>query len=150
MFLANESSSLFSEKEKVALRFGMAAGSVPNAVTEEHFADLRKHFTEKQIVELGATVAFFGFLNRWNDTFGTPLEAKAIAKNSKVLVLNALRKKEHISHFTLDEALEVIEELKPERAFLTHLSHQMGRHAEVERMLPENVRIGYDGLKVEV
>lgn len=80
-----ENSPLFSEKEKVALRFGMAAGSVPNAVTEEHFTDLRKHFTEKQIVELGATVALFGFLNRWNDTFGTPLEEKAIANAEKYL-----------------------------------------------------------------
>ncbi len=73
-----ETSPLFDEAERAALRFGFAAGCVPNAVTDEHFVELRKHFTENQIVELGATVALFGFLNRWNDTFGTPLEAKSI------------------------------------------------------------------------
>ena len=77
-------------------------------------------------------------------------ESKGIANNSKVLVLNALRKKAHISHFTLDEALELIEELQPERAYLTHLSHQMGKHVDVSRLLPDNVEIAYDGLKVEV
>lgn len=80
-----ENSDVFDEKEKAALRFGFAGGSVPNAVTEEHFIELRKHFTEAQIVELGATVALFGFLNRWNDTFGTPLESKAIANAEKYL-----------------------------------------------------------------
>lgn len=80
-----ENSRLFDEKEKAALRFGFAGGSVPNAVTEEHFEELRKHFTEAQIVELGATIALFGFLNRWNDTFGTPLEGKAIANAEKYL-----------------------------------------------------------------
>jgi alkylhydroperoxidase family enzyme len=69
-----ENSPLFSEAERAALRFGFAAGQVPNGVTEEHFVALRKYYTEKQIVDLGATIALFGFLNRWNDTFGTQLE----------------------------------------------------------------------------
>jgi phosphoribosyl 1,2-cyclic phosphate phosphodiesterase len=60
-------------------------------------------------------------------------------KGSKVLVVNALRREEHISHFNLAQALELIEELKPERAYLTHLSHQMGLHRIVEKELPENV-----------
>lgn len=80
-----ENSPVFDEKEKAALRFGFAGGCVPNAVTEEHFVELRKHFTEAQIVELGATIALFGFLNRWNDIFGTPLEATAIANAEKYL-----------------------------------------------------------------
>ena len=73
-----ENSPLFDDKEKAALRFGFAAGSVPNGVTEAHFTELRKYFSEEEVVELGATVALFGFLNRWNDTFGTPLEEEAI------------------------------------------------------------------------
>lgn len=73
-----ENSPVFSEAEKAALRFGYAAGQVPNAVTEEHFTELRKYYSEKQIVELGSTIALFGFLNRWNDTFGTQLEGKAV------------------------------------------------------------------------
>lgn len=71
-------------------------------------------------------------------------------KGSKVLVVNALRREEHISHYNLAQALELIEEVKPERAYLTHLSHQMGLHRIVEKELPENVKIAYDGLKVKV
>mgnify|MGYP006267836473 CR=1 FL=1 len=69
-------------------------------------------------------------------------------KGSKVLVLNALRQREHLSHFTLEEALELIEKLQPERAFLTHISHQMGKHAEISEQLPAHVQLAYDGLKV--
>lgn len=67
-----------------------------------------------------------------------------------VLVLNALRKEDHISHYSLPQALEVIEELKPGKAYLTHLSHQMGFHDEVQQELPENVFLAWDGLTVEV
>ncbi len=80
-----ENSPLFDEAEKAALRFGFAAGQVPNGVTEEHFVELRKHFSEKQIVDFGATIALFGFLNRWNDTMGTTLEPEAIAFAEKHL-----------------------------------------------------------------
>ncbi len=67
---------------------------------------------------------------------------------TKVLVINALRKSPHISHFSLDQALEVIKEVNPEKAFITHLSHFMGLHQAVEAGLPENVFIAYDGLKI--
>jgi phosphoribosyl 1,2-cyclic phosphate phosphodiesterase len=73
---------------------------------------------------------------------------KAKLKNLDVLVLNALRKEEHISHFTLNQAIELVEELKPKQAFFTHLSHQMGRHVEVEKTLPDNIKIAFDGLKI--
>ena len=82
-------------------------------------------------------------------------DAKSIAppekeklRGSKVLVVNALRKKEHISHFNLEEALALIEELAPEQAYLTHISHLMGPHASVQ--LPANVSLAYDGLKVDL
>jgi phosphoribosyl 1,2-cyclic phosphate phosphodiesterase len=65
-------------------------------------------------------------------------------------VLNALRKETHISHFNLAQALRLIEELQPRKAYLTHLSHQMGFHDQVNRELPENVELAYDGLKVEL
>lgn len=77
-------------------------------------------------------------------------EEKEKIKGSKVLVLNALRKEPHISHFTVDEALKLIEELKPERAYLTHISHQLGLHADVMRELPEGVELAYDGLKINI
>lgn len=65
---------------------------------------------------------------------------------SDYLVINALRKTSHISHFSLDEALAIIEKIKPKRAFLTHISHLMGKHAETSLELPEGVEIAYDGL----
>jgi phosphoribosyl 1,2-cyclic phosphate phosphodiesterase len=71
-------------------------------------------------------------------------------EGSKVIIINALQQEPHISHFTLAQALEVLEKLKPEKAFLTHISHKMGRHAEVEKLLPPHIRLAYDGLKFEV
>ena len=71
-------------------------------------------------------------------------------RGSKILVLNALRKTEHISHFSLEEALAIIKEIQPEKAYLTHISHLMGRHDAVSKELPDNVEIAYDGLQVEL
>jgi phosphoribosyl 1,2-cyclic phosphate phosphodiesterase len=69
---------------------------------------------------------------------------------SRVLVINALQKDDHISHFTLDEALEVIEEIQPEKAYLTHISHNMGLHHEISKELPSNVFLAYDGLSITI
>lgn len=76
------------------------------------------------------------------------LEEKEKMKGCDVLVVNALRRQYHISHFNLEEALALIEELRPKRAYLTHISHWMGRHAEVH--LPPGVELAVDGLVVEV
>lgn len=80
------------------------------------------------------------------------LEAAEIDKlrGLEVLVVNALRKEEHISHYNLNQALEVIAEVKPVKAYLTHMSHQMGFHKEVQAELPENVFLAHDGLQLEV
>ena len=69
-------------------------------------------------------------------------------KGSKVLVLNALQKEPHISHFTLEEAVELMEELGPERGYLTHISHKLGKHSDVSKELPSNVEIAWDGLQI--
>lgn len=71
-------------------------------------------------------------------------------RGSKVVVLNALQKTEHISHFSLQEAIEVLEDLKPEKGYLIHLGHRMGLHREVEKELPSFIEIAYDGLKLEL
>jgi phosphoribosyl 1,2-cyclic phosphate phosphodiesterase len=68
---------------------------------------------------------------------------------TKYLVINALRKEKHVSHFSLEQALGIIAELSPKKAFLTHLSHQMGRHNSIQKELPPNVVLSYDGLQVE-
>lgn len=69
-------------------------------------------------------------------------------KNLKVLVVNALREEHHFSHFNLQEALDFIALVKPEKAYLTHISHVMGFHEEVQKKLPENVFLAYDNLEI--
>ena len=71
-------------------------------------------------------------------------------KGLKILVVNALRETEHISHFNVAEALELIENVKPESAYLTHISHYLGFHDEVQQKLPKNVFLAYDTLQLEL
>ena len=71
-------------------------------------------------------------------------------KGSKIVVLNALRKETHPSHFTLDEAVSLLKYIQPEQAYLTHISHLMGFHEEVQKRLPSNVFLGYDNLKLTI
>ena len=71
-------------------------------------------------------------------------------KGSKVIVVNALRREEHISHFTFEQAIQLMEELKPEKAYFTHISHQLGLHADVEKELPSFISLAYDGLKLQL
>ncbi|MFY7887721.1 MAG: MBL fold metallo-hydrolase [Spirosomataceae bacterium] len=71
-------------------------------------------------------------------------------RGTKVLVVGALQKQKHLSHFNLEEALDLIAIIRPEQAYLTHISHRMGLHREVEEELPANVKLAYDGLRVSV
>jgi alkylhydroperoxidase family enzyme len=73
------------DRHGVALDFAIAAASVPNDVTDEMFANLRKHWDEDQIIEITGVIATFGFLNRWNDTLATPLEDEPIAIGERFL-----------------------------------------------------------------
>jgi uncharacterized peroxidase-related enzyme len=79
-----ETSDLFSEAERAALRLAMKASIIPNQAEQEDFDELGKHFDEGQIVELVASVALFGYLNRWNDSMATQLEEhpSKIARNT--------------------------------------------------------------------
>lgn len=70
-------------------------------------------------------------------------------RGSEVMVLNALRRQKHISHFSLGEAIDMVEELQVPLAYFTHLSHQMGLHAEIESELPEQIHLAWDGLRLE-
>lgn len=70
-------------------------------------------------------------------------------KGSKVLVINALRKEEHISHFTLNESVALVQELDIPVAYFTHMSHQIGKHEEVNKTLPDNLQLAWDGLTLE-
>ena len=101
-----------------------------------------------------AQLPVFGFRVR-NFTYITdanfiPEEEKEKIRGSEVLIINALRHEKHISHFTLDEAISLIHELQPGIAYLTHISHQMGKHEAIEETLPGNIRLAYDGLTIEM
>lgn len=80
-----ETSELFTEAERAALRLAYHGASVPNAATEEDFVEVSKHFDEGQIVEIVASIALFGFLNRWNDTMATELEDRAVQVGGRTL-----------------------------------------------------------------
>jgi phosphoribosyl 1,2-cyclic phosphate phosphodiesterase len=71
-------------------------------------------------------------------------------KGTKTLVINALQKQEHVSHFTLDEALAFAEEIGAEKTYFTHISHRLGKYEDVMKLLPLNVQLAYDGLKLEI
>jgi phosphoribosyl 1,2-cyclic phosphate phosphodiesterase len=71
-------------------------------------------------------------------------------KDLKVLIIGALQKEAHISHFTLSEAIEFAQEIKAKQTYFTHISHKMGLHAEVEKEMPADIRLGYDGLIIEI
>lgn len=77
-------------------------------------------------------------------------EERTKLRGSKVLVINGLQKEPHISHFTLQEALDLIDDLKPQQAYITHISHRLGTHAAITKELPDGVALAHDGLKVTI
>ena len=70
-------------------------------------------------------------------------------KGSEIIIINALRKEEHISHFTFNEAIDLMFELEPKQAYFTHISHQLGVHKEIQNELPDWIQPAYDGLVIE-
>lgn len=96
---------------------------------------------------LGFRIGRMAYLTDMNRIEDQELEK---LKGLDVLVINALRREKHLSHFTLDEAVEIIEKVKPERAYLTHISHQLGRAAEVEpELAARRIYYAYDGMKLD-
>lgn len=79
-----------------------------------------------------------------------PDEGKKKISGTRILVINALHKRKHISHFNLDEALAIIREISPEKTYLTHISHTMGKHYEIQKELPKNVFLAYDTLSINI
>lgn len=101
----------------------------------------------KDLPVLGYRIGAMAYITDAN--YMAPAEIAKL-RGVKVLVINALRREKHFSHYSLPEALAVIEEVAPERAYLTHMSHEMGLHEEVSATLPPHVALAYDGLKVEI
>jgi len=94
---------------------------------------------------MGYRVGNFAYITDANFISG---KEKEKLKGLDHLVLNALRREKHPSHFNLDEAIDLVRELNPGKAYFTHISHQLGRHEDVESALPDNIRLAYDGLKI--
>jgi len=73
-----------------------------------------------------------------------------LLKGTEVLVLNALQREKHISHFNLEEAINVADRIKPKATYLTHISHKLGLHGDVEKELPKGIALAYDGLQIDI
>ena len=95
---------------------------------------------------LGFRIGNFAYCTDCNEI---PPASRALLRGLDVLILDALRPRPHPTHLSFEQALAVVEDLKPRRTFFTHLSHDM-THADIEAMLPEHVRVGYDGLKFQI
>lgn len=91
----------------------------------------------------------FGDLTYITDAKYVDEEEREKIRGSKIVVVNALRIKEHHSHMNLDQALEFMQDVKPEQGYFTHISHLLGKHAIIEQELPDNIRLAYDGLIIE-
>lgn len=113
-----------------------------------------QHLKIQPIEVMHATMSVFGY--RFGD-FTYITDAKTIAKEerdkirgTKILVVNALRPENHYSHFTINEALELVNDVKPELTYLLHMSHQFGLHEAMEKKFPAHIRVAYDGLKISL
>ncbi len=100
-----------------------------------------------KMIVFGFRIGDFTYIT---DASHIPEKEKKKISGSEVLVINALRKSKHISHFSLEEALQEIREIEPKKAYITHLSHFMGVHSQIQETLPENIFIAYDGLKIDI
>lgn len=105
------------------------------------------HYWHGKLPVQGYRIGNFAYLTDIKTLPATSIEQ---LKKLDVLVISALHQNQHHSHANLQEALDMIEQIQPSKAYLTHLSHQMGKHAEVEKLLPINVAIAYDGLELSV
>jgi phosphoribosyl 1,2-cyclic phosphate phosphodiesterase len=122
-----------------------------NTISSEPFMVGDIPVTPVSVWHLKMPVLGFRFGNFTYITDANRIDDKELERirGSEVLVLNALRKQKHISHFTLEEAIEVVQELKIPTAYFTHMSHQIGLHAEIEAELPDNIHLAYDGLELD-
>ena len=139
---------IFEEKDKYP-----GAPSVEQFVIDKHpfnLNDLKVVPIEVNHGKLKILGYRFNKVAYLTDVKTIDIEEKEKLKNLEVLIINAIRYKPHHSHLNLEEALKLIEELKPQKAYLTHISQHLGFHAEVEQKLPKNVFLAYDELVLEI
>jgi phosphoribosyl 1,2-cyclic phosphate phosphodiesterase len=121
-----------------------------NTINEQRFRIGNVDFIPIRVIHktlpvLGFRVHDFTYITDANFIADDELEK---IKGSKILVLNALRRETHYSHFNLEQALEIIDKVQPEQAYLTHISHHLGLYEQVTKELPANVHLAYDGLQL--
>ena len=146
-------SEVFNYIFKKDNKYPGAPSVIPNHIDSNSPINLNKSKVIP-ISYLHADLQVYGY--RFND-FAYITDLKTIEdneieklKNLDVLVLNAIRIEPHFSHLNLTEALDLIKIINPKKTFLTHISHMLGFHDDVEKDLPENVHLSYDGLVIEV
>lgn len=105
------------------------------------------HVKHAELPILGFRIGDFAYITDAKTVSDSEVEK---LQGVKVLIVNALRYRDHFSHFSVDEALDFISRVKPEQAYLTHICHDMGKHVDVEAKLPDNVHLAYDGLRILV
>lgn len=115
----------------------------PFAVGDIQFIPIR--VLHKNLPVLGFRINNFTYITDANFIAKEELEK---IRGTKVLVLNALRREKHYSHFNLAEAIDIVNEIQPEQAYFTHVSHHLGLQQIVEQELPEHIHLAYDGLKI--
>ncbi len=136
---------IFDKKDRYPGAPAVAINEVKNGeefeICGETFIPIEAHHNRLQV--FGYRVGDFTYLTDVKSM--EPQEMEKI-KGSKILVVNALRTEPHHSHFNLEEALRFVDQVKPAKAYFTHISHLLGFHAEVEKELPENIHLAYDNL----
>ena len=123
-----------------------------NTITNEPFVINNETITpidglHYKLQVFGFRIVDFTYITDMNSISEEEIEK---VKGTKVLVLNALQKQPHISHFNLEEAIELVSKIKPEKTYFTHLSHTMGLHEIVSKELPQDIELAYDGLEINL
>lgn len=123
-----------------------------NSISDQPFLVEGVEFIPIQVMHFKLPVLGFriGDFTYITDAKTISPEERNKIRGSKILVLNALQKENHISHLTLDEALSLAEDVGAGRTYLTHISHRLGRHQDILKELPLNVSLAYDGLVLEI
>ena len=121
-------------------------------ITEQKFQINTIEITPLPVMHLRLPVLGFriGDFSYITDANHIPEATHEKLKGTKVLVINALQKEQHISHFNLKEAIEVVKKINPAKAYFTHISHKMGLHATVSKELPDNIELAIDGLQISL
>jgi len=131
---------LSSDSKDKRLRVSCYVEDTKNKILIDIGPDFRQQMLTNKISDIDAVL----------DASFITEEAIGLLQNLDVLVVNALRKEEHYSHFNLEEALAFISQVGPKQSYLTHISHAFDTHSNISKLLPDQVSVGYDGLTIRV